>query len=82
MTGPLVRVGVFGAAGRMGRIVCQAVLGDPGLDLVAAVDPLHAGLDLRPVTGVDVDLPILPAPEALDGLDVDVVVDFTAAAAA
>ncbi len=82
MTGPLVRVGVFGAAGRMGRIVCQAVLGDPGLDLVAAVDPLHAGLDLRPVTGVDVDLPILPAPEALDGLDVDVAVDFTAAAAA
>lgn len=77
-----IRVGVFGAAGRMGRTVCTAVMGDPELELVAAVDPLHAGLDLRPVTGVDVDLPILPAAEALDGLDVDVVVDFTAAAAA
>ncbi|MDQ3354838.1 MAG: 4-hydroxy-tetrahydrodipicolinate reductase [Actinomycetota bacterium] len=82
MSAKPIRVGVFGAAGRMGRTVCQAVVDDPELDLVAAVDPLHAGLDLRPVTGVDADLPIVPAPEALDDLDVDVVVDFTAAAAA
>ena len=77
-----IRVGVFGAAGRMGTTVCTAVAGDPDLDLVAAVDPHHAGLDLRPVTGVDVDLRILPAAEALAGSDVDVVVDFTSAAAA
>lgn len=77
-----LRVGVIGATGRMGRAVCAAVAADADLTLVAAVDPFHAGLDLRPVTGVDVDLPILPAAEALDGLDVDVVVDFTAAAAA
>ncbi len=82
MSAKPIRVGVFGAAGRMGRTVCQAVVDDPELDLVAAVDPLHAGLDLRPVTGVDADLPILPAPEALDELDVDVVVDFTAVTAA
>lgn len=77
-----IRVGVFGAAGRMGRTVCNAVVGDPELELVAAVDPLHAGLDLRPVAGVDVDLHVLPAPEALAEAAVDVVVDFTAAAAA
>ncbi len=77
-----IRVAVVGAAGRMGRTVCEAVSGDSGLSLVAAVDPLHAGLDLRSVTGLDADLPILPALEALDGLAVDVVVDFTAAAAA
>ncbi|HSH23318.1 MAG TPA: 4-hydroxy-tetrahydrodipicolinate reductase [Acidimicrobiales bacterium] len=77
-----LRVAVFGAAGRMGTTVCGAVVGDSELELVAAVDPHHAGLDLRPVTGVDADLRILPAAEALDGFDVDVVVDFTAAAAA
>jgi 4-hydroxy-tetrahydrodipicolinate reductase len=77
-----IKVGVFGATGRMGRTVCAAVAGDPELELVAAVDPLHAGLDLRPITGVDVDLPVLPAPEALSDVVVDVVVDFTAAAAA
>jgi 4-hydroxy-tetrahydrodipicolinate reductase len=66
----------------MGTTVCEAVAGDPDLELVAAVDPHHAGLDLRPVTGVDADLRILPAAEALAGSDVDVVVDFTSAAAA
>ena len=48
----MIRVGVFGAGGRMGATVCRAVLGDPDLELVAAVDPHHAGLDLRQV-GVD-----------------------------
>lgn len=77
-----IRVGVFGAVGRMGRTVCHAVTADPDLALVAAVDPLHAGLDLRPVAGVDSDLPVLPAPEAIDADEVDVIVDFTAAGAA
>ena len=43
----MIKVGVFGAAGRMGSTVCQAVLDDPELELVAAVDPYHAGIDLR-----------------------------------
>jgi 4-hydroxy-tetrahydrodipicolinate reductase len=77
-----IRVGVFGAAGRMGRTVCQAVLDEPGLELVAAVDPHHEGLDLRPVTGVDADLTIAGRAETLDPASVDVVVDFTAAEAA
>jgi 4-hydroxy-tetrahydrodipicolinate reductase len=77
-----IRVGVFGATGRMGRTVCQAVVDDPDLELVAAVDPHHEGLDLRPVTGVDADLVILGQAEGLAEVEVDVVVDFTQAAAA
>jgi 4-hydroxy-tetrahydrodipicolinate reductase len=39
----VIRVGVVGAAGRMGREVCRAVNADADLELVAAVDPSHAG---------------------------------------
>ncbi|MGA1542943.1 MAG: 4-hydroxy-tetrahydrodipicolinate reductase, partial [Ilumatobacteraceae bacterium] len=34
-----IKVGVFGAGGRMGATVCDAVSSDPDLELVAAVDP-------------------------------------------
>ena len=58
----MIRVGVFGAAGRMGATVCRAVLDDPELELVAAVDPMHAGLDLRQC-GVDASLQMVaPTP--------------------
>ena len=73
-----VRVGVFGAGGRMGSTVCRAVAADPELDLVGAIDPHHSGLDLRHVTGVDVpDVHIAPDPTLLVDAGVDVVVDFT-----
>ena len=39
----MLRVGVLGAAGRMGRTVCEAVNGDLDLQLVAAVDPAGEG---------------------------------------
>jgi 4-hydroxy-tetrahydrodipicolinate reductase len=78
----VIRVGVFGAAGRMGSTVCQAVLDDPTLELVAAVDPHHSGLDLRQVAGIDSDLELAPDPETLSEVGVDVVVDFTHLAAA
>ena len=39
----MIRVGVFGAGGRMGTTVCAAVAADPELELVAAVDPHGAG---------------------------------------
>ena len=51
--GMTIRVGVFGAGGRMGVAVCKAVAADPALELVAAVDPHHAGIDLRQVAKVD-----------------------------
>jgi 4-hydroxy-tetrahydrodipicolinate reductase len=78
----MIRVGVFGAGGRMGTTVCRAVAGDPALDLAAAVDPHHVGLDLRQVTGVESGLLIEGDATALKRSNVDVAVDFTVASAA
>jgi 4-hydroxy-tetrahydrodipicolinate reductase len=78
----MIRVGVFGAAGRMGREVCKAVAGDDQLELVAAVDPHHEGLDLRSVTGVESDVSISGAADALADCGTEVAVDFTEASAA
>jgi 4-hydroxy-tetrahydrodipicolinate reductase len=78
----VIKVGVFGAAGRMGRTVCEAVAGDPELSLVAAVDPYHAGIDLRRVADVDSDLQVASSSEALVEAGAEVVVDFTVADAA
>ena len=73
-----IRVGVFGAAGRMGRTVCRAVAGDPELELVGAIDPHHAGLDLRHATGVDVPTcTSTPIRRCCSAAGVEVVVDFT-----
>lgn len=77
-----LRVGVNGAAGRMGATVCAAVESDPDLELVAAVDPLHAGMDVRHTTGLqEVDLEIGADVETFARARADVVVDFTNAAA-
>ena len=38
-----IRVGVIGAAGRMGATVCQAVLNDPSTSLERAVDEKSVG---------------------------------------
>src|SRR4051794_2884461 len=76
----MTRVGVFGAAGRMGAMVCRAVADDPDLELFAAVDPHHAGLDLRSVTGAEVPgLQVAPDASALGNAGVEVAVDFTVA---
>ncbi|CAN5451876.1 4-hydroxy-tetrahydrodipicolinate reductase [soil metagenome] len=79
---PVQRVAVMGAAGRMGRMVCSAVTTDDGCELVAAVAPHHAGLDLASVTGVAADLVISPDAESLEQLRVDVAIDFTEVGAA
>ena len=69
-----IRVGVFGAGGRMGATVCDAVMADPDLDLVAAVDPACAGQVIHGITiGAD--------PRAMADAGVQVAVDFTIAAA-
>jgi 4-hydroxy-tetrahydrodipicolinate reductase len=73
---PIPRVGVVGAGGRMGRTVCEAVCGDQDLNLVAAVDPQHGGEDVPGGVRIAAELP------ALVDAGVDVVVDFTVAAAA
>ena len=69
-------VGVFGAAGRMGATVCAAVVDDPDLALVAAVDPGAVGESLRKVAGVEMDLAVAGRAEDLEVLP-QVMVDFT-----
>jgi 4-hydroxy-tetrahydrodipicolinate reductase len=79
----MTRVAVFGAGGRMGREVCRAVADDPELELVAAVDPALAGIDLRQVTGVDgAGLQVASDVEELERAGAEVAVDFTVADAA
>jgi len=76
-----VRVGVFGAAGRMGAEVCRAVAADPELVLAAGVDPrfpevgLPADID---ATGVRLG----PGADVLAAAQVTVAVDFTTASSA
>ena len=66
----------------MGSAVCRAVAEDPELELVAAVDPYHAGIDVRLVAGVDAPGQISGDADALAQARVAVAVDFTAAGAA
>jgi 4-hydroxy-tetrahydrodipicolinate reductase len=73
----VLRVGVFGAAGRMGTTLCEAVGADPALELVAVVDPAHVGEKLGRS-----GLVAAPGPEAMAEAGVEVAVDFTVAAAA
>jgi 4-hydroxy-tetrahydrodipicolinate reductase len=61
----------------MGSTVCEAVGADPGLELVAVVDPAHAGEKLEPS-----GLVAAKGPEAMAEAGAEVAVDFTVAAAA
>ena len=70
-----LRVGVFGAGGRMGRTVCAAVAADPDLELVAAVDPACEGEVVEA-------LAISATPGSLGIAGAKVAVDFTVAPAA
>ena len=69
-----IRVGVIGAAGRMGRTVCAAIVADQNLELVAAVDSAASGSTVEGLT-IAKDL------RALADAKVEVAVDFTVAAA-
>jgi 4-hydroxy-tetrahydrodipicolinate reductase len=71
----MISVGVFGAGGRMGATVCEAVLGAADMELVAAVDPWHAGEIVD-----DSDVTIAADASAL--ASADVAVDFTVVDAA
>ena len=68
----MIRVGVFGAAGRMGATVCEAVRTAEDAVLVAAVDPSGVG---TPVAGTD--LTVAASADALLAARAEVVVDFT-----
>jgi 4-hydroxy-tetrahydrodipicolinate reductase len=70
-----IRVGVNGAAGRMGSAACGAVVAAPDLELVAAVAPHATGAEVHGV-------PVSAELRAFADARCDVVVDFTVAAAA
>jgi len=63
----------------MGSAVCRAVDADADLELVAAVDPHHAGLDIRAVTDVHLPGQVSGDADALATAGAAVAVDFTVA---
>lgn len=67
---------MFGAGGRMGATVCEAVEAADDLELVAAVDPAAAGGEAAG------SVPISAEREVVSAAGAEVAVDFTVAAAA
>ncbi|MGH9170360.1 MAG: 4-hydroxy-tetrahydrodipicolinate reductase [Acidimicrobiales bacterium] len=85
----MIRVGVFGAGGRMGATTCAAIWAAHDLELVAAVDPSHAGAELSEVVaaagagaGVGAGVFVTAEPGVMALAGVEVAVDFTVAGAA
>jgi 4-hydroxy-tetrahydrodipicolinate reductase len=75
----MLRVGVVGAAGRMGRTVLEAVQEAPDLELVCAIDPAAAGRDLSELLdGPSPHLAVTDGLDALVGAGADVAVEFAA----
>lgn len=82
-----IRVVVAGATGKVGREMVRAVVREPGFTLVGAVAADAIGRDIGQVIGLEdgaVGVTVLPSlAEALEaGLEADVLIDFTVAAAA
>ncbi len=75
----MIRVGVIGACGRMGQTVCRAVVEDPDLALVAAIDRSHAGEPVGPRIGHPefTDVVVWNELDRLLEAEVEVAVDFT-----
>jgi 4-hydroxy-tetrahydrodipicolinate reductase len=73
----MIRVGVFGAGGRMGSTVCNAVHAAADMDLVAAVDPHHAGIDLDQLGIHGTQIQVAGKASAMLDAGVEVAVDFT-----
>ena len=62
----------------MGSLVCRTVAADPDLQLVAAIDPFHEGLDVGKVTGAEAPgVRVSADAESLRFAKVQVAVDFT-----
>jgi 4-hydroxy-tetrahydrodipicolinate reductase len=74
----VIRVGVVGAAGRMGQMVCRTVAGEPDLALVAAIDRSKVGQSIGSQIGQPkLDVPISDELDRLLEAEVEVAVDFT-----
>ena len=74
----MIRVGVIGAYGKMGREVCRAIVEDPDCVLVAAVDQNGCGENVGAILGhPELSVTISDELETLSDAEVDVAVDFT-----
>ena len=74
----MIRVGVVGANGKMGRTVCRAVADDPDTSLVAAIDRSGVGERIGPLVGhPDLDIRISDDRQILLQAETEVAVDFT-----
>jgi 4-hydroxy-tetrahydrodipicolinate reductase len=75
----MLRVGIIGAAGRMGRAIIRAIAAESDLELSCAMDVSHAGEDAFQVAGVETDkrLPIDSAVGEFLRKKPDVALDFS-----
>jgi len=73
----VIRIGVLGALGRMGREVCKAVHDDPETVLVAAVDPEAAGETLALGDAPNGSIKVSEEIDMLSQAEVDCAIDFT-----
>lgn len=82
MTTALIRIGLHGAAGRMGLRLTQLISPDPRVVLAAAVDRARLGEDAGTVAGAGpLGVPIRPL-EAIADTPLDVVIDYSHPSAA
>jgi 4-hydroxy-tetrahydrodipicolinate reductase len=74
----VIRVGVIGACGRMGLMVCRAAAEAEDTRLVAAIDRSRLGQSIGPLIGhPKIDVPISDELDRLLEAEVEVAVDFT-----
>jgi 4-hydroxy-tetrahydrodipicolinate reductase len=77
----VIRVGVVGATGKMGREVCAAVAAASDLELVAAVSRSRAGATVAEAMGIEgANVVLSDALQSLLDAKAEVLVDFTTAA--
>ena len=77
----MIRVGVMGAGGRMGREICRSVVAEEGLELVAAFDRSYQGMEIGALIGIPVEGVLVETDldKLLDTVQIDVMIDFTVA---
>lgn len=74
----MIRVGVIGACGRMGQMVCRSVAESRDLALVAAIDRSRIGQSIGPLIGhPKIDVPVSEELDRLLEAEVEVAIDFT-----
>lgn len=74
----MIRVGVIGACGKMGQMVCRAVDSDPDMALVAAIDRTRVGEQIGGLIGAPkLKVDISDELDTLLQAEAEVAVDFT-----